>query len=382
MKLENPDCYSNYAHRISCIWNKGSHPGNGPFHLTLIDTYDDETFGCNLVSSTNDDNYQCNITGLDFTEIDEYKIMVEDFATIERFKPHCNIKLDPPSDLSYNCTDTVCNVTWGGNSEFGGNTRIQYELQLKKEASGQEMIKNTVHDKYMEFMLSELDEGANYVRLRCRTENQHDYRSRWSEWSAELKIAVMKEGQKEDIIHIITIITLLTLTLILLFLALSFNLSSRINVTFLKKIPTAANFFHPLYHIHDGNFQDWTKYPNKCKEDRNGGRKHGFPQDTDLYNTTVLYFQKEAVTPVKLESPLSKEDISMSHDTHKSMSATDPLVEKETSLNGIYPTFFGSFPGFTNDIMNDKDVVCSLDCSTDYFSYEGNYMANSKEITE
>ncbi|XP_056390749.1 interleukin-9 receptor-like isoform X2 [Hyla sarda] len=386
MKSENLDCFSNYADRISCIWNKGSYPGNGSFLLTVIDYFYMEASGdCNLLSSTDDGNFHCNITGLVITETDLYIIRVEDLSTrkhlsaIEDFQPLCNIKLDPPSDLSHNFTGTVYNITWG-NCKFNGESRIHYELQLKKEASSLMVTKKITHDTYVEMMLSEFDKGDNYIKIRCRTENQWDYKSYWSEWSSELKIQIseMEKGQKENITDLIIIVTIVTVIFVFL---LCFNLSSRINVTFVKKIPTAADFFHPLYHIHNGNFQDWVKYPNKSKKDKSGRAQHSFPQD--LYRSTVSYFHKEAVSPVELESPFSKEGFSLTPDTRcDSMPCSDLLTEKEASLDGMYPTFFGSFPGFSDDIVNEKDIVCTLDCPTDYFSYDGNYVANSQEIVE
>ncbi|XP_044160865.1 interleukin-9 receptor-like isoform X2 [Bufo gargarizans] len=393
-KPGNLSCLTNYADRISCIWYKGSYSGNGPFFITLEENdvdddyeYDEASRKCHLVSSRDAKSFSCNLSYLVPFDMDDYKIEVqgpssEILATIESFVPICNIKLDPPSDLSYNFTGTAYNLTWRGNTDFVTGTRIHYQLKLKREASRQETLKKSIYDKYVELLVSEFDEGSNYIQIRCITEDQEDFKSLWSEWSSELKIEKEVElhvSQNQDIIHIITIVTLLTITPVLLFLVLRSNLSSRINVSFSKKIPTAANFFHPLYHIHNGNFQDWTKYPKKCKENKKGG-EHDFPQDIDLYSTTVLYVQKEVVSNVRLESPLSKDDISLEHDTSNSMSWSDLLVEKELSFNGMYPPFFSSFPSFSNDIIND--AVCSLDCPTDYFSYDGNYIPNSQDIVE
>ncbi|XP_073411288.1 uncharacterized protein [Dendrobates tinctorius] len=227
-------------------------------------------------------------------------------------------------------------------------------------------------------MLFEFDEGSNYIQIRSRTDNEGQYRSHWSEWSSELKIHVMeKEEQKQEMNRITTIVTLLTMALIVLLLALRSILSTRINVSFWKKIPTAADFFHPLYNIHNGNFQDWTKHPNICKENKKGNQL-GFPQDIDL-SARVLYVQRDAVSAVKLESPLTKEEILLPHNSCNSPSWSEPLVEKEIYLNGVYPVFFSSF---SDGIVNAKVSANSLDCPMDYFSYEGNYIANSQEIAE
>ncbi|XP_077129637.1 interleukin-9 receptor-like [Ranitomeya variabilis] len=337
-----------------------------------------------LVSSPYDQSFNCDIPDLTLDEMDNYKITVhdlsltKDLAIIEEFYPRCNIKLDPPSDLSYNFTGAAYNITWKGNYAVSDFTKIYFELQLKKEESNQKSIKTDISVTYAEIMLFEFHEGSNYIQIRSRTDNGGQYRSHWSEWSSELKIHVMEmDKQSQDMNHIITIVTLLTMALIVLLLALRSILSTRINVSFWKKIPTAADFFHPLYNIHNGNFQDWTKHPNICKENKKV-RQLGSPQDIDL-SATVLYVQREAVSAVKLESPLSKEEILLTHNTCNSTSWSDPLVEKEIYLNGIYPVFFSSF---SDDIINEKVSANSLDCPMDYFSYEGNYIANSHEIAE
>ncbi|XP_069591530.1 interleukin-9 receptor-like [Ranitomeya imitator] len=385
VKSENLDCHTNYDDRISCIWYKGSDDGNGSFLLILkSNNYEDEMRMCDLVSSPYDQSFNCDLTNLTLDEMDNYKITVhdlsltKDLAIIEEFYPRCNIKLDPPSDLWYNFTGTAYNVTWKGNNEVSDFTKIYFELQLKKEESNQKSIKTDISVTYAEIMLFEFHEGSNYIQIRSRTDNEGQYRSHWSEWSSELKIHVMEtDKQSQDMNHIITIVTLLTMALIVLMLALRSILSTRINVSFWKKIPTAADFFHPLYNIHNGNFQDWTKHPNICKEKKKV-RQLGSPQDIDL-SATVLYVQREAVSAVKLESPLSKEEILQTPNTCNSMSWSDPLVEKEIYLNGIYPVFFSSF---SNDIINETVSANSLDCPMDYFSYEGNYIANSHEIAE
>ncbi|XP_071978675.1 interleukin-9 receptor-like [Engystomops pustulosus] len=385
----NVDCYTNYIDRITCNWLKESYSGNGPFVLTLTDIfhgYDGETITCDLVSSPQNNIFTCNMTHNYPSNMEIYEVSLEDqssdtiIETIQPFKPCGNIKLDPPSDLSYNFTGTEYNITWRGVCNFIFS-EVHYQVQLKKQASGQELLKNQVGDTYMVFQASEFDEGFNYIRIRCRPEDQEDYKSHWSNWSPQLKIEKKDETHKQNVVHIITIVTLLTLTLILLFLALRSNLYVRMHVSALKKIPTAADYFYPLYHIHNGNFQDWTKYSNKCKEKRKG-REPGIPQDTDLYSTTVLQVQKDAISAVKLESPMSKEDISVTHATDDPTSWSASLVDPEISFNGMYPVFFSGLPGLSDDIMDEPDTVCSLDGPTDYFSYNGNYIANSQEIAE
>lgn len=84
---------------------------------------------------------------------------------------------------------------------------------------------------------------------------------------------------------------------------------------------------------------------------------------------------------MKLESPFSEEDVSLTPDPCNFMSWSDPLGEKETFLNGIYPASLSVLPRFSDDNINE-DVVCGLDCPTDYVSYDENYIANSQEIDE
>ncbi|XP_066432425.1 interleukin-21 receptor-like [Eleutherodactylus coqui] len=393
---ENLNCYSNYAERINCKYHV-SGPGSGSFFLTLADISEQEIeqpdMMCNLVSSTYDDSLNCNITNLNFSDVDYYRITVNDLstaeilATIDEFEPCGNIKLDPPSNVSYYFNDTAYYIMWKGNNKFKGVTDIHCQLQIKKKASGQTNIKKIVIaeealEKYVEILPSDFDEGSNYILIRCMTDPISQYRSHWSEWSSELKIDHHQKNaqgpiQRRDFIHIITVVTLLAFTLILLFLALR---STRINGIFMKNIPKPDGFFHPLYHIHNGDFQDWVKYPKKSRENKKEER--GFSRNFDLYSTTVLYVQKEAISPVKLEPPLSEEDISLTHDTSNSMCWSDPLIEKEISLNGMYPTFYNHLPSFGNDIYDDSGTICSLDCPADYFSYEGNYIANSQEIVD
>ncbi|KAM3916072.1 interleukin-9 receptor-like [Leptodactylus fuscus] len=408
IKAENLDCTTNFVDLISCFWYKGSYPGNGPFNLIVIDTDQDYPgeFMCTLVSSPYDESFSCNIT-YEPDEVQDFTIIVQDtsseetLTTLQQFLPHCNVKLDSPSDVSYNYTGAVYHITWSGNRGLSKWLTIEYEVKMKKGASGKDILKTVISDRYVEMFESEFDEGSNFIQIRCMLEDRSFYRSHWSEWSSEIRIDIFvtalplsvevsvrssvrekqETTQTPDLIHIITVVTLLTMTLILLVLALRSNRALRTNVPFLKKIPTAADFFHPLYHIHNGNFQDWIKYQNKFKDNGKEG-PNSAPQDTDLYSSTVLYVQKEVVSPVELEPPISKEDVLLAHDTCSSMSWSDPLEDKEISIDGVYPSFFSGFPSFSDAIMEDNDAVCNLDCPTDYFSYDGNYIANSQEIAE
>ncbi|XP_063790647.1 interleukin-21 receptor-like isoform X2 [Pseudophryne corroboree] len=262
-EMENLTCFVNYIDYMNCTWYMGSHSGNGPF--TLSAEYDDGR-KCDLVTISYEENlFSCNITNLYLDETDIFKIMVNDstsntLAEINEFIPKCNIRLDPPSGLSYSVNGSIYRIIWTGITELLAETKLLYELQLKKEASSwQEAIPKYIDnsDVSADILSSDFEKGSIYnVRIRRKTENQDHYKSQWSEWSSELKIHTPeKDRSHASISHIIVILGLVMMIFILLYLVLFSNLSTRIKIPFLHDVPTADEFFQDLYRVHNGNFQ-------------------------------------------------------------------------------------------------------------------------------
>ncbi|XP_075037590.1 interleukin-9 receptor-like [Mixophyes fleayi] len=391
---ENPTCVVNYANYMSCIWYKGSHSGNGPF-LVIAQNEGEEEIECKLaLRPYEESSYSCNITDLFFDETDSYDITVQDSTTskklseITQFIPKCNIKLDPPSGLSYNVSEGNYKITWAGNEKFEGETKLQYELQFKTiTSSWQRATKKDISnsDMFAMIMSSEFEKGSIYnVRIRCKTEETGKlfYKSQWSDWSSEIKIHILGKYRSHFNIYpiIIIIAILMMMILILLYLVYFSSLSPRIQMIFLQKVPTAADFFQPLYHEHNGNFQDWTKYPNKNVQSKKNRLSCNIP-DTDLYSSTVLCFQKEIISPIKVEAPTPRKDVLSLHEAFGSESSYDPHLQQKISLEEVYPSF-----SFSPDspILNYKDdknnSVFEMDCPADYFSTDGTYIANSQEL--
>ncbi|XP_068102885.1 interleukin-21 receptor-like isoform X2 [Hyperolius riggenbachi] len=381
---DNLTCTVNFIDDMHCTLKTGPHAGDGPFLLTIEHYFIKKN--CTLLKMPKDENtFGCHITGVDGDEDYEFEITVKDNNTLinsQTFIPRCNIKLYPPVNLSNTFNGSIYKITWSGyrghDLEYYGSANLHYELQFKKEDSSWpgEISKhkydsdNTETLVSMELQSSEFESGSRYdVRVRSKTYDTVNtgYRSQWSDWSQEMKIINLEKNESQiSLGYILVVICPLVTTFIMLYLVLCSSLSARFKIPFLKEVPTAAKFFQPLYILHNGNFQDWTKYPNKCVQRRKeepSCSSVGF----SFHNSAILNLQKETISPVNTEAREVKE----------AMPWSDLLRYKEITLSELYPSSTPDFPMCNEEEANQD--LSRVDYSTEYVSYNGVYIVNSSE---
>ncbi|XP_073492876.1 uncharacterized protein [Aquarana catesbeiana] len=352
---------------------------------------------CTLIKMAHDENkFSCNITDLPAEESDDpFNVVVQDnitkkiLAEIPKFTMICHIKLDPPVNLSYKINGTMYNLTWNGCADCYAPVNLQYELQLKRHTSTwKEAKQKTLLDKDLlkqsqseELPASEFGTGSDYdLRLRCKLLDDRDYHSQWSEWSSELRIPALgaKDEGKVNIVYIIIVVCPLATACILLYLVFCSSLGRRLKIPFLKEVPTAANFFRPLYIVHNGNFQDWTKYPNKCGQKKQEGR-YCRSVDSVLHVSTILCFQKETISPIKVEAPTPANEVPVTDEKCDVTSWSGLLQNKDISLSELYPS---SYPNISLFNEEEEQNVSEVECPTVYFTYNGTYIVNSVEAVD
>ncbi|XP_077305229.1 cytokine receptor common subunit beta-like [Lithobates pipiens] len=386
---ENFSCFSSFASYTSCTWYSNSHPDDGPFLVILDDKK------CTLTKMAHDEKkFSCNITDLmpDITD-DPFKVEVQNditkevLAEIPKFTTTCHIKLDPPVNLSYKINGTIYTLMWNGYEDYYEDANLDYELQLKRHTSTwKEAKQKTFHDKHHleqsgELLASEFETGSDYdLRLRCKIMETKDYSSQWSEWSSELRILALgvKDEGKVNIVYIIIVVCPLATACILLYLVFCSSLGRRLKIPFLKEVPTAANFFRPLYIVHNGNFQDWTKYPNKCSQKKQEGR-YCRSADSVLRVSTILCFQKDTISPIKVEAPAPANEVPVIDEECDVTSWSGLLQNKDISLSELYPSIYPNISLFNEE---EEQHVSEVECPTVYFTYNGTYIVNSVEAVD
>ncbi|KAM5151820.1 interleukin-21 receptor-like [Mantella aurantiaca] len=379
----NLKCFVNFKH-LNCTWYRKPHPGDGPF---LIKLEDEE---CTLLKVPHDENkFSCNVSFI-VDEIDVFDVTVQDTTTnevldkIQDFIPTCHIKLDPPENISYKINGTTYEIMWKGNEKYNGAANLQYELQLKKATSSWKEARlkrpydKKIHDRSEELLSSEFETGSDYdLRLRCKTLDDKDYQSQWSEWSSELRILALgtKDENKVNFLNIIMAVFPLAVACSLLYLFFCSSVSERLKIPFLKEVPTAANFFKPLYIAHNGNFQDWINYPNKCVKRKQEGRSCSSLDSV----STILSFQKENISPIKVEDHTATNEVPVTEKAYDVTSWSYFLQNKEMSPSQLYPMLSPDF-----SLLNEEEEhnVSEVDCPTVYFLYNGTCIVNSVETED
>ncbi|XP_072273842.1 interleukin-21 receptor-like isoform X2 [Pyxicephalus adspersus] len=373
---ENFRCYVNFIDFLSCTWYSNSHAGDGPFSLHL----NTKNKQCLLLKISHN-KFSCNITGLMADETEFYNLSVQDNTTnrildeIETFAQSCHIKLDPPVNASYKINNSTYVIMWKGYEEYLGSPNLKCESQLKKHTSSWKNSKKKIFtdknadNQSEELLASEFEMDSDYdLRLRCKTQENSFYESQWR----------TKEENKVNIIHIIMVVCSLATACILLYLVFCSSLCGRFKISYLEEVPTAASFFKPMYLVHNGNFQDWTKYPNKCVQGKQKVRSCS-PMDSVTHIYTTACFQNEMISPIIIEAPTSIKEHPVTEEAFDSISWSGLLQNKEISLNEIYPSFSPDFSMFNEEEEQDMSDV---DCPTVYFSYNGTYVVNSVETED
>ncbi|OCT61538.1 interleukin-9 receptor-like [Xenopus laevis] len=387
----NLSCYVNYVTTMHCTWSKGEFLGEGPYSLFVISDYIDFVYNytCKLCAKSDVENeYSCSFDIEEmFNENDMYTIYLQTpvsvngnavFSTtllMSEFEPFANIQFDPPYNLWSSFLDNKYRIAWNMSDVLQDG--MIYQMQLKKESLPWEKtgrIFTIDNDHYLEIEPSDLELNSVYVvRLRCKTrQGYHSYQSQWSGWSSELQIQTsylvqsVVNGNKSSLSnHIISLLVTMIITLIILYLFFSFKVPARVKIMLLKNVPTAAEFFQPLYDDHKGNFQNWTKYPQKKPPDQEGQSTED-KADVDILSTTVLDIPKETISSVERLEPLSAEDIPVAEYSCVLPFLSNALLERNILVHEI--VFPNVLPGSTDYVFGD-------------FSFKANYVShNAKDF--
>ncbi|XP_074053062.1 interleukin-9 receptor-like [Macrotis lagotis] len=276
-------CLNNYITRIHCSWNT-TLPRQDRVHQLLFTSNVEphENYTCILQMGT------CTLelppdkilTGLDEFSINFHGNVsgVELVYLLDpEYLPRQNIKLDPPSNLQSNVSSRGCIISWKPPIEELYKS-LRYELALKKHGEAWERARHKDHIVGVTAATIEAFEfgpGLIYeARLRSRMGSQEvgeplddeedyfSYRSQWSEWSPVLQFQTpsslgVSSPRQEGSISMIIIFSIFFFLISLPYIL--FKLFPRVKKTFYQNVPSPAAFFRPLYTVHNGNFQMWTR---------------------------------------------------------------------------------------------------------------------------
>uniref|UniRef100_A0A8C0W2F5 Fibronectin type-III domain-containing protein n=1 Tax=Castor canadensis TaxID=51338 RepID=A0A8C0W2F5_CASCN len=187
-----------------------------------------------------------------------------------QYLPWRHVKLDPPSDLQSNISSGYCVLTWSLSPALEPmSSLLSYELAFKRQEEAWERALHKdriVGVTWIILEAMELYPGSYYeARLRVQMAMLKDDvveeerpEGQWSEWSQPV---CFLSPQRPGLLippwgwpyH-----TLFAMSIFLLLAGLTyllFKLSPRLKRAFYQNVPSPAAFFHPLYNVHDGNFQ-------------------------------------------------------------------------------------------------------------------------------
>uniref|UniRef100_A0A8C6RP48 Interleukin 9 receptor n=1 Tax=Nannospalax galili TaxID=1026970 RepID=A0A8C6RP48_NANGA len=188
-----------------------------------------------------------------------------------QYMPWRYVKLDPPSDLQSNVSSEHCVLTWSISPFLEPMIpHLNYELAFKRQKETWEQARHKDHIvgvTWLKLEAIELNPGSTYeARLRVHMALLEDdmadkecFKGQWSEWSQSVLFSspqkgllIPPSGWSDS--------TLVTVSIFLLLSGLThflFKLSPRVKRIFYQNVPSPAAFFHPLYSVHNGDFQTW-----------------------------------------------------------------------------------------------------------------------------
>ncbi|KAF7237471.1 Interleukin-9 receptor, partial [Varanus komodoensis] len=303
--FKNMQCLNNYGsqgRRVNCKWHCDELLGEAQFYLNFSDILGlHSDLICNLSASVDEpDRFSCSVWSEEgeFTENDAYVVSLHVTALgknrsvypiFQGYKPSLHIECDPPFGLQSNMSTDKCRIQWKKPEAYEeiGIEEWKCELAVKTTAVPWEkaQIKDLdTKETWVEIEGSEFKPMVDYVaRMRCKTLDQHQYKSHWSPWSQATEWRTPPGKRQEWLDSPLARAMLISLPLSLgplLFLLLALRFFWRLSGDGGTKIPSPAAFFQPLYTAYGGDFKRWAGHAEtgawlRSSTEGSGGSKGG-----------------------------------------------------------------------------------------------------------
>ncbi|KAM4524796.1 interleukin-21 receptor [Odontesthes bonariensis] len=277
-------CVNDFLFTINCSLNmtpsENTSFGNSSHWLTFNETFEQETFVCELTNTT--EGYFCSTTtstdgpdDLDtFMDMDAYEISLcrskdEGSYTCELldddYTPVTNIKPNAPCCLTISHNSSQHHFIWKSTYEKyshvnGLMDNLQYQLHFYKTGDKHKVVTHDIKTDSKKYSVDDekFEPDTTYAARVRSSPNMAHYMGQWSEWSFEVswRTEPAEKGFPTNMFafELRVVFGALSVAVILMSLLCYASVKKWRRVTY---IPTPAPYFHTLYTDCQGDFKSW-----------------------------------------------------------------------------------------------------------------------------